>query len=101
TLRCTRLATAGFARFRERVNSNVRPTFHRVERRYTPAAAPVVIGTIVFGSPTRPRVLSGPQTAFRPRRPVLLRICFTIMYKHGPSEGTSRHRCSLREGDTP
>ena len=25
TLRCTRLATAGFARFRERVNSNVRP----------------------------------------------------------------------------
>src|SRR5688572_27759409 len=25
TLRCTRLATAGFARFRERVNSNVSP----------------------------------------------------------------------------
>ena len=25
TLRCTRLATAGFARLRERVNSNVRP----------------------------------------------------------------------------
>jgi hypothetical protein len=36
TLPCSRLATAGFARFRERVNSNVRPTMRMPVVRHRP-----------------------------------------------------------------